>query len=1064
MIRHFFQKIILVSMAIGMSAVVNGQTNNEVLFDPDTPTSPQAEAFKRFGENTVNNQMGVPDITIPLYEINHRGYKIPLALTYVPPTLKPGYNYDVFGSGWALSFKSCISRSIYTLADEKANFELNENAINMYYNPYNDAAYNLPNLLKYYNYGHDKYHAILPDGSSFDFVIGKVNGNLVYKISDGRQVIITHTSTAKFIITDESGVKYTFDGGDVFYDPFSPNNGSYVSWQLVQIDLPYSDDPITFGYNKIISTNIIEMAFSDEPEAIFEHTNIYPLCAPPDDYNPGIYTANVYSNLPTLKPYDYSLQVLSDISWGNSSVSMGFKYSSDNDKGHGYVPKIRIYDGAYSADIDLDMTDTILDYKQYKQPLAKLDSIIIRPNNSEPQRYSFSYEDMQTGFNGLDHWGNLINVYNYYNGVAGFNVYSEIDGSTIQSNLVTYNNDNNNTYGKFRLAPDNCGNRMPVPPNYYGVLKKIVYPTGGYTEFQFENNEFLTRTDNKGDYINDPNNRERCQGPGFRIRKITNYTADQQIADVKTYRYGNIQQNSNTHTGLGIAVVDPNVLTYMKFDCTGPYIQDIFCGDIPINSDGEIYYTPHDAYVICFTESFSVLDMLKNIMPTWKLGNPFSNLCLRVNDITWGYACRFSADNFRNLLNGRPPVIYSEFTIYNGDIGDNDEYHPENTSGKTVYQYDVMDQYSVMEQCGAAPIEENVFFEEPLYMDDGEGHYFNLSYYENSSRYNKLSKKTDYRYDLNTQEYKPVSQESYDWKYAYLKDNPFYDWINTRPFFMTFFGCDAEPDVKLSRFFSRKGIGLSNAQLQQKTTTAYYENNITSTESYQYNDRNQLILKKTANSDGKNYETTYQYPEILQTGTPPVITDMVNRNIISPVIGQKTSLVLDYWHKDVVAGDSTEFDKFNTNTNSIIMPSKAYQIEAKSSNPEYELRQQVLCYTANGNPMEVEHDGFHTVYLWGYNDRYPIAKIENATYNDLKTALGGVAPETVELAAINNLRNTPANFMITTYTYQPPFGIISETDPSGKTVFFKYDTSGRLIEATNEDGKILEEHEYNYAK
>ena len=87
---------------------------------PDTPPSPQAVAFNRLGDYQVNNNYGMPDINIPLFEIDFHGYKIPLTLHYEATPMKPGYNYDVTGFGWTLSGNSCVSRTIKDRADEIA--------------------------------------------------------------------------------------------------------------------------------------------------------------------------------------------------------------------------------------------------------------------------------------------------------------------------------------------------------------------------------------------------------------------------------------------------------------------------------------------------------------------------------------------------------------------------------------------------------------------------------------------------------------------------------------------------------------------------------------------------------------------------------------------------------------------------------------------------------------------------------------------------------------------------------------------------------------------------------
>lgn len=70
--------LLLLMVIIGVMPLVKGQSIASMV--PSIPTSPQAEAFLRYGDVNVNYQTGVPDISIPLFEINHRGYKLPLSL------------------------------------------------------------------------------------------------------------------------------------------------------------------------------------------------------------------------------------------------------------------------------------------------------------------------------------------------------------------------------------------------------------------------------------------------------------------------------------------------------------------------------------------------------------------------------------------------------------------------------------------------------------------------------------------------------------------------------------------------------------------------------------------------------------------------------------------------------------------------------------------------------------------------------------------------------------------------------------------------------------------------
>ncbi|MDQ1087565.1 hypothetical protein [Siphonobacter sp. SORGH_AS_1065] len=77
------------------------------------------------------------------------------------------------------------------------------------------------------------------------------------------------------------------------------------------------------------------------------------------------------------------------------------------------------------------------------------------------------------------------------------------------------------------------GNRLPNSEFMkMGSLYKIVYPTGGYTEFEYEVNRFLY---------------DNCEyeGGGIRIKNIKNYIASSQLATRKSYNYLDYQGKSS---------------------------------------------------------------------------------------------------------------------------------------------------------------------------------------------------------------------------------------------------------------------------------------------------------------------------------------------------------------------------------------------------------------------------------------------------------------------------------------------------------------------------------------
>lgn len=132
-------------------------------------------------------------------------------------------------------------------------------------------------------------------------------------------------------------------------------------------------------------------------------------------------------------------------------------------------------------------------------------------------------------------------------------------------------------------------------------------------------------------------------------------------------------------------------------------------------------------------------------------------------------------------------------------------------------------------------------------------------------------------------------------------------------------------------------------------------------------------------------------------------------------------------------------------------------------------RQKILSYDMKGNVLEKQvTDGPIMSYIWGYNDQYPIAKIENASYEDIRIALSLSDIAAVEnlseadLGQINGLRDSLPNAMITTYEYLPMIGIAKVTDPRGYTSHYEYDANNRLQFVKDKDGFLLSENQYNY--
>ncbi len=123
----------------------------------------------------------------------------------------------------------------------------------------------------------------------------------------------------------------------------------------------------------------------------------------------------------------------------------------------------------------------------------------------------------------------------------------------------------------------------------------------------------------------------------------------------------------------------------------------------------------------------------------------------------------------------------------------------------------------------------------------------------------------------------------------------------------------------------------------------------------------------------------------------------------------------------------------------------------------------------NGNISELtKKDGIVTTYVWGYNNTYPVAKIEGASLQEVSgvslsgSILNNPANDQQLRQELDKIRQQLSNAFVSTYTYSPHKGMTSETDPNGRTSFYEYDSLGRLHLLRDKDGNIVKTIEYHY--
>lgn len=215
-----------------------------------------------------------------------------------------------------------------------------------------------------------------------------------------------------------------------------------------------------------------------------------------------------------------------------------------------------------------------------------------------------------------------------------------------------------------------------------------------------------------------------------------------------------------------------------------------------------------------------------------------------------------------------------------------------------------------------------------------------------------------------------------------------------------------------------------------------------------------VTSETTTGTDLKTYTTSYTYPE-QKSGSP--YTDMVTRNVVSPVYSTTHERGSDIIIKETPYNAKYQISSVNANFNS----------EGITNRISY-------LYDNHANRVQAIKDNKEKVtYLYGYNNQYVIAVIENAAYSAVNTAIGNTAttisaaaqPTTAHWNSINGLRSSHPEWHVTTYKWQPLVGVASITDPAGIETRYAYDGLGRLTQKSQViDGseKIIEEYEYHY--
>jgi hypothetical protein len=953
------------------------------------PLSPQSAVYQKYLNHKINECTGIPDIRVPLYELEVRGLKIPIVLSYHASGIKAHqYDGDV-GAGWSLNvggFK--VMRSVYGGEDERVDrysyttWESNYANLDGYTSTAQQRMDKDTYLSRFVLGAQDGEH------DHFSYILPSSSGHFILQNS-------TRAGQVRALIAENNRDRISFSGGDGTYSfrnitvtdgegfiyemsvdnkEYASDNNTVIGWPLSKILTPYNEE-VKFEYSKYATM------YNEGWATHFSYTEapFYTNWIPYDNVSPddGELTGDRFSFPYSFTDYQTSSLLVQKIDAPNCKIVFlrkGMPYPSGSNTEQRYqwnqlVSDIEIY----------NMSDELIKKVHFDYELVTkgginrhnlLKALVISGQQpSSEEKYAFSYYPPlsnsitnEWGYGGAGTWiHELFRTYPqllYKKRISGIDEYTQFEKVVDSYYIKGFGN---------RSAGTN-----PTSSEY--SLQKIVFPTGGFTEYEYESHE-----DDEGVKVG-----------GLRIKRITSKIAEDSTPIITEYQYG--EAKVEVHLSATDFAEEQYGLSFFE-QVAGPGFGNI-------------------AYRGTRTLIFSTTPIQEEL---WG------------SSVRYGKVSILQYDQGQNKYNGKTVMRFGHIpfnerksiaqrayiTPFVGDCSINLTM-PNNTFGRGFW---------VGSYLGYEPV------------------LTNRIYYD---QYGTIKKEENYVYSGVDKE---VSKELKVKNKIKVTISGNFNPINVYRFVST---CYDYIEYDLHMGFYR---------LDAKNVIDYTDSGIvTFNESYSYNQNNQLKEKTTY-----PIVEQYNYPEDF---TDAIYSSMVTANILSPII-EKIKYNLSF--------SRNEIGRMKTNYSSF---GNMYLPSSKQSKIYGDYRTDIFydLYDMQGNIRQYTTlDGTSTVLLWAYKGQYPIAEIKNTTYSHVlgivnESALNAIssriAPTDSDWVLINNLRSDPAmsNASVTTYTYKPLIGILTITDPTGLTVYYEYDSLGRLLRVKNDSGKVIEEYEYYYAE
>ncbi len=1110
-------------------------------------TSPDVASFNKFIEKPINRYAGTPDISIPLYTLKDGMIELPFTVRYNSSGIKVKEEASWVGLGWNLNVGGVITQVVVGQPDHhdryfdsfmSDGFFVNTHGIDLeesWVGGFFDLAYDEDAFNKLYCViaGHaacnEHLGKLKPDVFNFSYP-GNAGKFIIDYLNNGKALILSkeHNLEVNVHFSDneitgfdivDSGITHSFDSPA---EMSVPGRVSTVSYRLSSSTYP-NGQVINYHYTEVevnspVSTEMYVMPHDGSP---YYHSGRIPTI------QKQLYSFwGTEAQLDYIETTNFTVDFITEarIDIENSKRLQAISFTSNLPSDY----SVQI-DFSYSYFISSNPSQQYVwnisrwpTGSTYATHRLKLDSVTRSVNSLGLEKHKMYYDNTPLPRKDsyyIDYWG-------YYNGIK---LNTTLIPDLYKLNYVYVNNLSIGGTSSIVLSKSYQLNQFTQPnkadrsANFIyakaGSLIGIEYPTGGYTEYEYESHTFneigVFKEDlRKPDYYI-PSDGEIGSGTYRRTASDYNIGGDdsrfvdfelttQTDVDVRVeFDRGErtweeilelpyvIEITQLTGTGGGVSFNDfepvdgqSQVKNYTRSLSPGTYQLEV---DHPPTS------YPHG--FIRATISFTVSNPPK---PTFSSGSGIRIKQIRHYDekddsspsLSYDYdysdgvlfdypefaqeqsvTYKFVDDQGQSRFHS-PLRLYQTFgsSLISNPYGRNlglgytyvtERVHGTNAAGYTVYR----------------------FFNDPVYHREHENisEIFDETADQYPVRNGKVKSIT--HYDLYDQ---VISKEEHEYK---VVPSGRVIHVNVLDNYNTFFSIlESDGIPSAYNYFDENDATVNVQEIFSYDIVMEHKESeldrVITAENFEYNGQLQLSNHQKTSSDGGTESQSYRYAEDISTG---VYSGMAALNMNNPVevIAKRNNLVTGSsltLYKEDFAGKYIPASGFKalveTPLNSFFEFDGASKDGVYPADPEIEF----LRYDSRSNILEYKERNklFYSIY-WGYNNTFPVAIFQNMTYpgiesqpmlindlNKLDDYLQIDDSNRASFEALNdNIRHIVENnfggeVFVETFTYDPMIGLTSETDQNGLTTYYEYDDFGRLKSIKDQDGNILKHYQYNY--